>query len=409
MRIALRNIAFLLCIFLAFQISAQTKSELEKEKARLQKEISITSQLLKKNSESKNLTLEQLQLINKQVHAQQALIDNINASIKAANDEIKAKRARIIQLKDELEELKGEYAKMIYFAYLTRSPQMKLMYVFSSSSMTQAFQRMKYFQEYASIRKRQAERIVEMQAEIEQNVLDLEKARQEKVDLLKDLEVKKLQLDAQKKEQETIAKDLGKKESELKSQMRKQQQQANNLRAQIQAIINKEIEVSHKNNTEVNNNSGSTNSKTEFVLTPDEERISNTFEGNKGGLPWPVSQGVIISSFGEHPHPVLAGIKVKNNGIDISVPGGENARAVFEGKVSGIINLPNGNKAVIIRHGEYLTVYSNVTTVKVEKGQQVTAKSNIGPVGKNDNSQYVLHFEVWHEKKLQNPQYWISK
>ncbi len=405
----MRYFVLLLLFFISFQLLAQTKTELENEKAKLEKQISITSELIRKNNESKNLSLEQLQLINSQVRAQQALIDNITASVEATKEEIANKRARINSLKEELQQLKDEYAQMIYFAYLTRSPEMKLMYIFSSSSMTQAFQRMKYIQEYSAIRRRQADKIIEMQAEIEQNIAELEDARAEKVALLKELEVKKIQLDQQKKEQEDIADDLKDREKELKSQLRKQQQQANKLKGQIQAIISKEIEESRKNNAAENNNTNNNDNKTEFVLSPEEQRISNTFEGNKGRLPWPVPQGIIIGTFGEHPHPVLAGIKVKNNGIDISVPSGENARSVFEGKVSGIIGLPNGNKAIIIRHGEYLTVYSNITSVKVQKDQQVTAKQVLGPVGKNDNNQYVLHFEVWHEKTLQNPQYWISK
>ncbi|MBN2730652.1 MAG: peptidoglycan DD-metalloendopeptidase family protein [Bacteroidales bacterium] len=412
MRSQYRYIIFFVLLLVSTQLFAQTKTDLQKEKTRLENQISITSQLLKKNSDNKNLTLEQLQLINSQVQAQQALIDNINASIKATNEEIEGKRQKIAKLKDDLQQLKDEYARMIYFAYLTRSPEMRLMYVFSSSSMTQAFQRMKYFQEYAAIRKRQAVLIVEMQAEIESSIAELEIARQEKVDLLKELEQTKAKLDSQIQEKKDIADGLKKKETELKEQMRKQQKQANNLQAQIQEIIKKEIEASKKNNVVDNNNNNNNNnsgSKTEYVMSPDEKRISNTFEGNKGRLPWPVSQGIIISSFGEHPHPVLAGIKVKNNGIDISVPAGEEARSVFEGKVSGIISLPNGNKALIIRHGEYLTVYSNIKDVKVQKDQTVTAKQELGLVGQNDNKQYVLHFEVWNEKQLQNPAYWISK
>lgn len=405
----MRFFVLFLVFFVSVHLNAQTKSELEKEKAKLEKQISITAELIRKNNESKNMSLEQLQLINSQIRAQQALIDNITVSVKATNKEIENLRKGISTLKEELQQLKDEYAQMIYFAYLTRSPHIKLMYVFSSSSLTQAYQRMKYIQEYSAIRRRQADRIIEMQAEIEQSIADLEKAREEKVTLLKDLEIKKAQLDKQKKEQENIFNDLRSRENELKSQLRQQQRQANNLQIQIQSIIQKEIEASRRNNLVNNKNNNNSSGKTEFILTPEEKTISTTFEGNKGRLPWPVSQGIIIGFFGEHPHPVLAGIKIKNNGIDISVPSGENARTVFEGKVSGIISLPNGNKAVIIRHGEYLTMYSNITSVKVQKGQKVSAKQTIGPVGKNENNQYVLHFEVWHETAPQNPQYWISK
>lgn len=404
-----RNI---IVLFLSFLISlsaySQTKSDLQKEKAKLEQQISVTSKLLDQNRQDKNLTLEQLQLITSQVRNQERLINNIQSSIDAVNKEIDDKRLKIQNLKDDLLRLKDEYARMIYFAYLTRSSEMKLMYVFSSSSMTQAFQRMKYIQEYAAIRKRQAVLIVEMKAEIEQSIIELEKARLEKLELLKELKKNKADLEAGMKEKNKLANQLKDKEADLKAKLRKQQKQTASLQNKIQAIIKKEIDASRKNNTPVVNNNDN-QGKTEFVLTPEEIRLSNTFEGNKGRLPWPVSKGVITSRYGSHPHPVLAGIKIKNNGIDIAVPSGENVRVVFEGKVSGVISLPNGNKAVIIRHGEFLTVYSNIKSISVKTGNQVQARQNIGLVGVDGSNQYVLHFEVWHEKQLQNPEYWISK
>lgn len=403
-----RNISVLfLFIVISLSVYSQSKTELQKEKAKLEQQISITSRLLEQNRQDKNLTLEQLQLITSQVRNQQRLINNIQSSLDAVDKEIDDKRLKIKTLKDDLERLKEEYARMIYFAYLTRSSEMKLMYIFSSSSMTQAFQRMRYIQEYAAIRKRQAVLIVEMQAEIEQSIIELENARQEKLELLNDLKKNKTEMQVVLDEKNKLANQLKSKEAELKAKLRKQQKQTNNLQNKIQAIIKKEIETSRKNNTPVANNDNQ--GETEFVLTPDEIRLSNTFEGNKGRLPWPVSKGIITSRYGSHPHPVLAGIKVKNNGIDIAVPSGEQARAVFEGKVSGVISLPNGNKAVIIRHGEYLTVYSNIKSISVKTGDQIQARQNIGSVGKNDNNQYLIHFEVWHEKQHQNPEYWISK
>jgi len=413
---AMRFSVFTFCLaFLILSMnnaSAQTnkKKQLQNQKAGIEKDIANTSKLIKETQKSSKKTTQQIKLIESQVRNYESLISKMGSEMALLEREIDDKKESVERLKGELNTYKSQYGRMVYFAYLTRKPANRLVYLFSSRSIMMAWRRMNYFKEYSAIRKAQVKRITETRTEIEETLADLEGMRNEKLNLKSDQEKQKSELDKQKKDKDKVVKDLKKQESKLRADLKKKQKEASEIQRQIQKMIEAEIEASKKksNTVKVSNSSGTPKANT-YQMTPEEARISNTFAGNKGKIPWPVSQGTITGRFGEHPHPVLPEIKVKNNGIDISTTKGSNARAVYEGNVSAVITAPNGTTMIMIRHGEYLSVYSNIVSASVKKGSTVSAKQNIGSIAVDEEGATVLHFEIWKEKVPQNPESWISK
>lgn len=402
----------LFCLFSTDLTLAQSnkKKQLQKQKAGIEKDIANTSALIKETQKNSKKTTQQIKLIESQILNYEDLISKTGAEMELLEQEIGSRKEKIGSLSKELNTLKSQYARMVYFAYLTRKPANRLIYLFSSRSLMMAWRRMNYFKEYSAIRKNQVKRITETRSEIETALSQLEEMRNEKLSLKSDQEKQKSALDSQKKEKDKVVKDLKKQESKLRADLKKKQKEANEIQRQIQKMIEAEIEASKKktNTVKANNSTGTTKPNT-YQMTPEEARISNTFEGNKGKIPWPVAQGTITGRFGEHPHPVLPDIKVKNNGIDISAPKGSSARAVFEGTVSAVITAPNGTTMIMVRHGEYLSVYSNISAAAVKKGSSVSSKQNLGAIATDEEGAIVLHFEIWKEKVPQNPESWISR
>lgn len=409
------RLIFIYAVFAVFgmnNLCAQSnkKKQLQNQKANIEKEISNTSKLIKETQKNSRKTTQQIKLIESQVRNYESLISKTGAEMALLEREIERKKLTVAKLKRELNALKSQYARMVYFAYLTRKPANRLVYLFSSRSVMMAWRRMNYFREYSAIRKNQVKRISQTSSDIELSLSELEGMRNEKLSLKSDQEKQKNQLASQKKEKDKVVKDLKKQESKLRANLKKKQREATEIQRKIQKMIEAEIEASKKKANTVKANNKTSNSKPNaYQMTPEEARISNTFAGNKGKIPWPVAQGAITDRFGEHPHPVLHDIKVKNNGIDISAPKGSSARAVYEGTVSAVITAPNGTTMIMIRHGEYLSVYSNIKTAAVKKGSSISSKQNLGPIAVDEEGATVLHFEIWKEKVPQNPEYWIAK
>lgn len=386
------------------------KDKLQRKKKNLEQEINETNKLLKETERNKSLTINQLNLINEQINKQQALLQTINDDVERIELEIELCRNQIQFLKSQTIRLKREYAHMIYFAYLTRNPLDRLIYIFSASSFSQAFQRLRYFSEYSNMRKRQSALIEQMQLNAENKVEELDVMRNDKVAALNDQEQERLTLDQQLAKKNEYVKKLKKEEKQLREKIRKKQAESAKLQSQIENLIKNEINASQQRANQTNTGNTQVTRPNTYVMSPQEKTVSASFAENRGKLSWPVLKGVITSHYGEHPHPDIPGVIVKNNGVDFSVPKGSPVRVVFKGKVSGIITLPNGAKAVIVRHGEYLTVYSNLNSVNVSSGQELNGLQDIGTVATDpSNSETILHFEVWKEKVLENPEIWLAK
>ncbi len=379
------------------------KDSLQTKKKEIEKDIEYTSKLLEETQKVKINSLNELTVLNTQIEKREELIQTMSAEMIILDVQINKNNTELDELNTELLELKKEYARMIYYAFKNRNAYDRLMFIFSSSDFNQAYQRLKYFQQYSEYRKEQAALIQKKQSELEEKIREIEQQKTEKISLVEQKEKEVQRLDEEKTEKNMTLTGLGKKETELKKNLREKEQAAQRLQEAIEAIIAEEIRKSAA--------SAKTPSKTtEFALTPEEKIVSENFSANYGKLPWPTERGVISGTFGEHPHPVLEGIKVKNNGIDILTNTGSQARAVFEGEVSRVISVPKFNNVVIIRHGEFLTVYSNLDRVIVTMGDAVTTKQPIGTILTDETrTKTELHFEIWKGKELLNPQEWIAK
>jgi len=405
---------FLVCLLsVSYSFSQITKEKLQGDKKQLESDIAYTDKLLSQTKKNKQISLNQLIILNNKINQREQLISNINKDIKDIEYKININTNEITKLTAEIKKLKADYAKMIFWAYKNRNSYSRLMFLFASDDINQAFLRLKYLQLYIDYRRKQSELIVKKSELLKDKIAELVKIKSSKSNLLKSKEAEKILLANEKEEKNTAVKSLQKKEKELLKSIKEKEKEAKKLQKSIENLIAEEIKKVSRNNITINSVTPkkTTNiSKTskELGLSESELILSENFTSNKGKLPWPTEKGIVTSTYGEHPHPILSGIKVKNNGIDILTDNGAIARAVFDGKVTGVISIPGANKVAIIRHGEYLTVYSNLTEVYVKTGDIVKTKQNIGLVYTDtDESKTELHFEVWYGKTLSNPLTWL--
>ena len=382
--------------------SQNKKEKLEENKKKIEQEIQYNTKLLDETKKTKSTTLNQLVILKKQIADRERLINNINEEIQTTNQQIELNNEILADLKKDLLHLKEEYAQMIYYAYKNRDSFDRLMFIFSARDFNQAFRRVKYFQQYAAYRETQAELIVKTQDDIAVTIQNLENFRNEKFTLLTRLEEERDKLNQERSLQNKTYQTLTKKEKELAATIKEKEKAAKKLQSEIEKIIAEEIRLASEK-------SGTTSTGT-VALTPDEMELSASFQQNQGGLPWPVERGIISSTFGEHAHPVLKEVKTKNNGVDILTDEGMEARAVFGGEVTRVMSIPNYNYVVMIRHGEFLTVYSNLSEVYVTRGQKIDTKQAIGKIYTDTKDQKTeLHFELWKGKTLLNPEGWLAK
>ncbi len=377
----------LLILFLTLNLAlpgvGQTKQELKKKTQRLKEKIESTEKLIKQNKREEQLTQTELVILNKKIAYREELIATINHQIQRIQKRIEKNQALIESLKEDLEKLKEEYARMIRKAFVNRNAYDRIQFLFASESLYQAWKRMKYMKQYARYRQRQARSIKRTQKMLEDKVADLERKEEEKRALLQEKRAERKKLADDKQQQQKNLSHLNQKEQELMAQLQKQKKRRQRLEEALDEILAKERKAIRNKN------------KGTFSLTPEAKALSADFEKNKGKLPWPVERGEITSTFGEHPHPTLAGIKVKNNGIDIATQPNAKVRAVFKGTVSSVLVIPGSGKAVVIKHGGYRTVYSNLSETFVEKGDRVSVKDPLGTlIARKDKNKSELHFEI---------------
>ena len=377
----------------------QSKEELEREKSKISADIALTNKLLKETKSKGKVTLDQIALINKKIKLQQQLINTIASQTRSLKREISKNETKIKELNSELKSLKAEYASLIELSYKTRDTYSWMMHIFASESLGEAVRRAKYLQEISKLRERQSVLIEESQKELKFKNESLKVQKEEK-QLLLDAEVsQKNELNKDKSAKQSVLDELKGQEQDLKKKLKKQEEKRRKLTREIEKIIAAEIKRRKKTSNT-------------FSLTPDEEIISGNFAKNKGKLPWPVERGIITENFGSHPHPDLPGIEVVNNGIDISTDVGAGVRTLFDGEVTGIITIPGAGLAVMVKHGDYWSVYSNLASTLVEKGEKVDTKQTIGTLLDENNSSKA-HLEIWQYtssgmKKL-NPKQWIAQ
>ncbi len=405
-------LSFLL-LLLTFASFAQTAKELEEKKKRLQDDIKYTNKLLDETENSKKKSLNQLRLLGTKIEMRQELIKTISKEVKLIDRQINQTNSVVGSLENDLKKLKAEYAQMIYFAWKNQNSYNKLMFIFSSKDFNQAYLRLKYIQQYADYRKKQAKIIKETQLALGEKIDVLKKSRTEKAALLTNEEQEKLKLTSEKKEKDELLENLQDREAQLKKELKQKQNEAQKLQKEIERIIAEEIKKRQeeaRKKAAADKLAGKEVKETPsgFSLTPEEILISGNFELNKGKLPWPSDRGIITGHFGESTHPDLPNVKINNNGIDIGTDKESKARAVFDGTVSAIISIPGAYRAVMVRHGDYISVYSNLEEVFVKKDDKIKVKQEIGKVHTDDSEgKTELHFEIWKGNEKTNPEEWL--
>ena len=381
-------------LLLSGTIYSQTKVELEQRRKKTEESIKLTNQLLEQTEKTKSAGLNKLLIIKKRISLREQLINRISDQIKYIENEIGIKNNSIATLEIEIKQLKEEYAKMIYFAYKNRNNYDRLMFVLAADDFNQAYRRMKYFQQYSKYRKKQAEKIVISQKNLEYEIEQLKEQKNEKVKLLANKERERAHLSSERIKENSEINRLKRKESELKKKIRENQRIMQQLKNAIAELIAREAKAN----------------KTYKTLSANEELVSQGFKSSKGRLKWPITNGVILEEFGEHPHPVIKGVKIKNEGIDIGTTKDAKVKTIYEGVIKRVIAVPGANMAVIIRHGHYLTLYSNIVNVRVKTGDKVAEGHYIGDVYFTDNDEgSVLHLRIYEETNVLNPENWLRK
>ena len=369
-----RFISILVFLFFTVSVTAQKKSrkQLEVDRNRIKKEIKMVNKLLFDAQKNEKNALEDLKDLNQKITIREKYIKTINLEVKSLSDEIIDKENDIQKLTIKLNKLKEDYATMIYKSYKSKSQQSRTMFLFSSKSFYQAYKRVKYMKQYASFRKKQGEDV----AVLAKNFLQLKDSllyqKKLKDTLLSNEEEQKLKIEDDKIDQQKLISQIKKQENKYKRELLKKEQEQKKISERIDKIIKDAIAKS-------NALKGVKKSKG-FSLTPEAKALAVRFEQNKGKLPWPVESGLIVRRFGKQPHPIYSGNFINSTGIHIATKKGSNAEAIFNGDILAIQTQSEGKKSILIRHGNYISVYNNLETVYVSNGEKVSTGQSLGKI-----------------------------
>lgn len=420
----LKVLLFLICIFAAVHVRAQSSTELKKQRDRINDELEQLNRQLEETQKNKKSTLKQLNILKAQISLREQKITVINGEVRNLDSQISENTNTVHSLQSQLELLKKKYADMVLFAYRNKSGYNKLMFIFAAKDFNQAYKRLKYLQQFATYRERQAASIESKQKDLHVKIVELDKTKEQKHSLLLDQEKEKNNLGKERNDQSVAVKNLTSQEKQLRRQALAKQ---NEVRRITRAVIKAQIEearrkaeaeeaarlaaekaraaasgttvaaapkpVARKTNSEILN------------ATPEAAKLSNDFLGNRGRLPWPVTNGAITQGFGSF---TTDGIRSESTGLDIRTNEGATVRAVFDGTVSKVQNVL-GSWLIIIRHGEYLTAYSNLKSATVAAGQKVSTKQSLGVAGADGvTGDTMVHFELYKAGTPVDPKIWLA-
>lgn len=426
------------CLLTSAQ-NSETVRQLEKQRKAALAEIELTNQLLVETTETARNSLSRLNLLSQKILARKKVVSLLNQEVGEIDKQMAGMRREIDRLEKELGGKRTNYSKSVQSMYKRHSSEDKLLFILSAGSFTQSLRRIRYLREYADWQKRQAGEIVDKQQEIAAKQAELEKRRMEKRALLDSREEETKQLQSEETNQKEEVQQLSKRQKQLRAELAKKKRQAEALNRQIEKQIAEEIaraeaeakaareraererRAREKATAEGKKAPDTTSepvreervadTKGGYAMTKAEKRLSDNFAGNRGRLPYPVSgRHTIVASFGEQQHQELKYVRTSNSGIDIQTTPGAEARAVFNGVVTRVFIVPGYNNSIIIRHGNYLTVYSNLSEVYVKAGDQVSTRQPVGRifVDSEDGNTTVLHFQLWKEKTKLNPAPWLE-
>ncbi|GAA0874205.1 peptidoglycan DD-metalloendopeptidase family protein [Wandonia haliotis] len=424
-------ILFLFLFTLSPVFSQQKSEKLKKEQAQLEKQIQATKSLLETTKKGTEKSFQELQLTEQNIRFREQLLENIDQQIKATDNRIQDIESSIVSLNTKIESLKEQYRAMVFYAYKKRNKYDRIMFIFSSDNFNQAYKRMVYLEKIKEIRLRQVLLIRQNQDLLAKESIELNDQKQESLKLASTKRAEREALIADKENQQQLYNEFKSRENELLTKLREEERKKAALQAEIQKAIARELEEARKKaeaerlareraakekaekegGVAVVPKENVNDAAEKFGLTPEARLIGTDFTTNKGKLPYPVESGTITEKFGKNPHPTVPHIYTYNNGVDISTAKGANVRAVFQGEVTSVLSIPGAGKVVIIKHGNYRTVYSNLQDVYVDKGTKISVKQVIGTLLPQGNIS-IAHFEI-HEVKANsveklNPSYWLS-
>ena len=395
--------------FSALAQPGNKQQQLEQQRESILNDIKKINTLLFKTRGEKKTVLSEVEDINQRIKAQQNLIRVTNQQANLLTRKINENLTQISLLRNELQQLKEDYAAMVQKSYKSKSQQSRVLFLLSSEDFLQAYKRVQYMKQYANHRKKQGESIKTKTELLQQLNLDLIDQRKEKDLLISENIAAKAKLKKEKELQQTLITSLKKEESTFTKQIRAKQQKANKINGQIKKLIRDAIAAANKKARE-NKSKTTTTSATKFALTPEAAAIAKDFKNNKGKLIWPVKQGLVINKYGTRQHPQFPNVTQTFHGVEIATNANAQARAVFNGEILQIQQLKNANKAVMIQHGDYITIYYNLATISVKKGDKVSTKDPIGKVFTHPvTKQTVIKFMVYRNDTEMNPADWVYK
>ncbi len=420
------SVLILCCCFSAC-LSAQTNpliKELEGKRGALQKQIAETETLLKTNQKTVSSQLSSLASLTGQIEERKRYILTITNDLASIEGELSSIERQLRTLQKELDEKRDQYANSVQYLYKNRSVEEKLMFIFSARSLTQTYRRMRYVREYATYQRLQGEEILRKQEQVNRKKAELEEVRGAKEALLREREEEQKKLEEQEKEMRSVVADLQKKQKGLQSEINKKRKEADQLNARIDKLIAEEIEKARKRAEEearkeakAAKEAGTTTPAKKadpmagYTLSKADRELSGNFVSNRGKLPIPVTGPyMIVSRYGQYTVQGLKNVKLDNKGIDIQAQPGADARAIFNGNVAAVFQL-NGLFNILVRHGNYISVYCNLSAVSVKQGDTVTTNQVLGKIfsDKSDNNRTVLHFQLRKEKEKLNPEPWLNR
>lgn len=401
------NKGFYILIFIALgfgQLKAQQTSkqqkELEAQRIRLKKEIKQINTILFKDSKTRKNALTEVEDLQVKLNVRSELIRVTNQQANLLTSKIRINEKNISVQRKELEDLKSEYANLIRKSYESKSLQNRLMFLFSSENFLQAYKRLQYLKQYARYRRRQGRAISEKTKLLQElnQMLSIEKA--DKILLIEENRIVQKEIEKEKKEQNSLIKNLERRQKKLASQISKKEKQQRAIDREINRLIREAIAAS-------NSRAGKKGKKT-FQLTPEAKLLADNFISNKGRLPWPLEKGIVVQGFGRQRHPVVKTTIIQSNGVVIATEPLAQVRAVFEGEVMSVIVIKGSNPSVLIRHGNFITLYTNLAKLYVKKGEKVKAKQAIGEVFTNQQTgKTQLQFGIFNNVKALNPKDWV--
>ena len=429
----------LTCIlFLVIPLSAQSSrliKELESKRGELQKQIADIESLLKNTKKDVGSQLNSLASLTGQIEERKRYILAINNDVEALERELSVLERQLRTLQRDLQDKKKKYESSVQYLYRNKSIEEKLMFIFSAKSLGQTYRRLRYVREYATYQRLQGEEILKKQEQIKKKRAELLQVKTAKENLLKEREDEKQKLEDQEKQKREMVANLQKKQKGLQSEINKKRREANQLNARIDKLIAEEIERARKRAAEEARREAAARKKSEakegkstsaspgtetkkkaepleaYSMSKADRELSGNFVSNRGKLPMPISGPYIITShYGQYAVEGLRNVKLDNKGIDIQGKPGAQARAIFDGKVAAVFQL-NGLFNVLIRHGNYISVYCNLSSASVKSGDTVSTKQAIGQVFSDvsDNGRTVLHFQLRKEKDKLNPEPWLNR